>query len=132
MINWIPFKNVNNELVNTLISKSLENNQFTNNGPNVKLLEQYIKDIFKIDNTKSVIVVTNGAVALHSLTVGIAYTENINIQWATQSFRFPPSAQGSLSNVKIVDIDLDGGLDLNQIDDSIHGIIVTKYIWKRG
>ena len=46
----------------------------------------------------------------------ILYTENKNIQWATQSFTFPPSAQSNLKNVEIVDIDLEGGLDLNQID----------------
>ena len=73
-----------------------------------------------------IIVVTNGAVALHALSSGIQYTEDINIQWATQSFTFPPSAQSNLSACKIIDIDLDGGISLNELDDSINGIIVTN------
>lgn len=126
MLNWVPSKNIDTELVNKLLDKSIENNQFTNNGPNVMLLESFIRDKFKINDDKSVIVVTNGAVALHSLTAGIQYTENIMLQWATQSFTFPPSAQSSLSNVEIVDIDKDGGIDLKLIDKSTNGIIVTN------
>lgn len=126
MINWIPQKNINTELVNELLKKSLEQNQFTNNGPNVKLLEDYIRTNFKIDETKSVIVVTNGAIALHALSSGIQYSENTKINWATQSFTFPPSAQSNLSAVKIIDIDLDGGLNLDDLDNTINGIIVTN------
>jgi dTDP-4-amino-4,6-dideoxygalactose transaminase len=126
MINWVPSKSIDTELVNKLLEKSIENNQFTNNGPNVMLLESFIRDKFKIDDDKCVIVVTNGAVALHSLTSGIQYTENMMLQWATQSFTFPPSAQSNLSNVEIIDIDKDGGIDLESIDKSTNGIIVTN------
>ena len=123
---WVPKKIIDTNIVNKLLDKSLKLNQFTNGGPNVKQLENYIREKFKIDNEKSVIVVTNGSVALHAVTSGIQYTENINIQWATQSFTFPPSAQSNLSSIKIIDIDSDGGLDLNQLDDTINGIIVTN------
>lgn len=41
-INWIPNKNINTILVNNLLEKCLETNQFTNYGPNVKLLEEII------------------------------------------------------------------------------------------
>jgi dTDP-4-amino-4,6-dideoxygalactose transaminase len=126
MKNWVPNKTIDTELVNKLFEKSLESNHFANNGPNVQLLESFIKDKFKVDEDKSVIVVTNGALALHSITSGIQYTEKINIQWATQSFTFPPSAQSNLSNVKIIDIDKDGGIDLELIDDDVNGIIVTN------
>ena len=126
MKNWVPNKKIDTELVNKLFEKSLESNHFANNGPNVQLLESFIKDKFKVDEDKSVIVVTNGALALHSITSGIQYTEKINIQWATQSFTFPPSAQSNLSTVKIIDIDKDGGIDLELIDDDVNGIIVTN------
>jgi len=126
MLNWVPSKSIDTELVNKLLEKSIENNQFTNNGPNVVLLESFIREKFKINDDKSVIVVTNGAVALHSLTSGIQYTENMMLQWATQSFTFPPSAQSNLSNVEIIDIDKDGGIDLESLDKSTNGIIVTN------
>ncbi len=125
-INWIAKKNVNKELVDKYLEKCIETNQFTNGGPNVKILENYIKEKFKIDDDKSVIVVTNGAVALHSLTAAIKYCENIDINWATQSFTFPPSAQSTLSNSKIIDIDLDGGLDINKVNSETNGLIVTN------
>jgi dTDP-4-amino-4,6-dideoxygalactose transaminase len=126
MISWVPNKNIDTELVNELLKKSLESNQFTNNGPNTQLLEAFIRDKFNIDDEKSVIVVTNGAVALHSITAGIQYTEEKTITWATQSFTFPPSAQSNLSNVQIIDIDRDGGIDLTLISDTINGIIITN------
>ena len=126
MKNWVPTKNIDTDLVNELLEKSLEINHFTNNGPNVQLLELFIKDKFKVGEDKSVIVVTNGAVALHSITSGIQYTENMMLRWATQSFTFPPSAQSNLSSVEIIDIDRDGGLDLNLVDENINGIIVTN------
>tara|TARA_B110000259_G_C14016747_1_gene401579 strand:- start:1177 stop:2217 length:1041 start_codon:yes stop_codon:yes gene_type:complete len=123
---WISNKNINNTKVEHLLNTSLASNQFTNNGPNVKLLEKMIKEKFQIDDTKAIIAVTNGSVALHALASGIQNDHNHKIKWATQSFTFPPSAQGSLTNAKIVDIDRDGGLKLDELDESINGIIVTN------
>ena len=125
-INWVPDKKINTLRINNLINNSIKNNQFTNNGPNVQLLEQIIRDKLQIDNNKAVIAVTNGSIALHSLTSAIQYYHKININWATQSFTFPPSAQGTLSNTKIIDIDKDGGINLNDLDNEIGGIIVTN------
>jgi dTDP-4-amino-4,6-dideoxygalactose transaminase len=125
-INWVPNKKINQEKVNQLMEKSIETGQFTNNGPNVQLLEKVIREKLQIDDSKAIIAVTNGSVALHSLSSSIEYFEKKKIQWATQSFTFPPSAQGTLLGAKIVDIDKDGGLNLNEIDESIGGIIVTN------
>lgn len=126
MINWISKKTIDNNKVNLLLEKSLESNKFTNYGPNVQLLEKVIKQKLKINDDKSVIVVNNGSTAIQVLSSSIDYFYKKKHQWATQSFTFPPSAQGNLSNVKIIDIDLEGGLDLNLLDNSIDGIIVTN------
>jgi dTDP-4-amino-4,6-dideoxygalactose transaminase len=123
---YVPTKKINKKRVDDLMEKSIITNHFSNNGPNVKLLEKIIREKLQIDESKSIIAVTNGSVALHSLTTAIEYYHKQTINWATQSFTFPPSTQGSLSNAKIVDIDKDGGLDLNQLDNSINGIIVTN------
>jgi dTDP-4-amino-4,6-dideoxygalactose transaminase len=109
-----------------LLSISIKNNIFTNGGIHVKNLEKYIYDEYKICSDKSVIAVTNGSVAIHLLTSAISYTENINIKWATQSFTFPPSAQSNLVDIEIVDIDNEGGIDLNKINKNINGLIVTN------
>jgi dTDP-4-amino-4,6-dideoxygalactose transaminase len=124
--NWLSNKRIDQKLVTKYLKDSIITNQFTNGGINVKRLEQYIKNKFKIDDNKSVIVVTNGSVALHVLSSAIEIYENKKINWATQSFTFPPSTQGTLSNVKIVDIDEEGGLDLDKLDETTNGIIVTN------
>lgn len=125
-MNWISKKDVDNDIVNNLLTIPLEANQFTNGGVNVKRLEIFVKTKLNIDDSKSVIVVTNGSVAIHSLTSGIEYYEKKKINWATQAFTFPPSAQSNLSKVKIIDIDKDGGLDITKVDNSINGMIVTN------
>ena len=117
---------LNSELVEKYLAEPLKTRQFTNGGTNVKKLEEFIKTQFKIDDNKCVIVVTNGSVALHALTSGIEYYEKTQINWATQAFTFPPSAQSNLSTVKIIDIDEDGGLDLEQVDNTTGGLIVTN------
>ena len=96
-INWIPNKKINQKRVNQFMKKSIKTGQFTNNGPNVQLLEKIIREKLQIDDTKAIIVVTNCSVALHALASSIEYFENKKIQWATQSFTFPPSAQGTLT-----------------------------------
>lgn len=125
-INWVPNKKINKNKVDELINISLENNHFTNNGPNVQLLEQTIREKLQIDDSKAIIAVTNGSVAIHSLVTSIEYYHKQKLNWATQSFTFPPSAQGTLTNAKIIDIDKDVGLNLDELDDSINGIIVTN------
>ena len=125
-INWVPNKKINKIRIKNLIQQSLQTNHFTNNGPNVQLLEQIIREKLQIDDNKAIIAVTNGSVALHTLSSSIEYYHKQNINWSTQSFTFPPSAQGTLSNATIVDIDLDGGLMLDELDDTIGGIIVTN------
>ena len=125
-INWIPNKHINKQRVNELLQNSIETGKFTNNGPNVQLLEQVIREKLQIDDNKAVIAVTNGSVALHAIGTSIEYYHKQKINWATQSFTFPPSAQGTLSNAKIVDIDKDGGLNLDELDETIDSIIVTN------
>jgi dTDP-4-amino-4,6-dideoxygalactose transaminase len=127
MINWVPNKKINTKRVNELLELSVETNQFTNYGPNVKLLEEKMRDLLKIDNTKSVICVSNGTVALWAAVAAFEMYKNRDLQFYTQSFTFPASAQGYLDNVKIIDIDKDGGLDLDLVDiDTCDGIIVTN------
>jgi dTDP-4-amino-4,6-dideoxygalactose transaminase len=126
MIDWVPNKKINYKCVNTLLKKSEDCKQFTNYGPNVKDLEKYIHEKYKLDNNKSVIVVVNASLGLQILTKSISQFNNKNNIWATQSFTFPSSNQGSLQTSRILDIDLEGGLNLEEITDDIEGIIVTN------
>lgn len=127
MISWVAHKSVNHERVKELLSLSDEKNQYTNGGPVVSLLENKVRKLLKIDDCKSVVCVSNGTVALWAAVAAMELCECMDLQFCTQSFTFPASAQGYLDNVIIVDIDSGGGLDLTKVDPTkCNGIIVTN------
>jgi dTDP-4-amino-4,6-dideoxygalactose transaminase len=126
-INWVPKKNINIYRVNELLETSIASNHFTNGGPNTKLLEERTRECLAIEPSKSVVCVSNGTVALWAVVACFEVFHNKDLQFCTQSFTFPASAQGYLENVKIIDIDKDGGIDICQINpDECDGIIVTN------
>lgn len=127
-VSWVPRKSVDQVLVEKYLKDSIRSNNFTNGGPNVCRLERFIKERFEIKD-KSVICVCNGSSAIQMLCAAIEYVDCLDkksFKWATQSFTFPPSAQGFLSKSVIVDIDKEGGLDLEQLPKDVDGIIVTN------
>ena len=127
MVSWVPKKKIDHSLVTELLSLSDAKNQYTNGGPVVALLECKVRDLLKIDSTKSVVCVSNGTVALWAAVAAIELYEQKPLQFCTQSFTFPASAQGYLDNVLIIDNDEGGGLNLEQVDISgCDGIIVTN------
>lgn len=125
-VNWISNKNIDVKIIDEFLKLSINNNQFTNYGPNVKYLEKYLKEILEIENNKSIICVANASLGIQCLASAIELKENKKIKWATQSFTFPPSCQGTLKDTKIIDIDKEGGLDLKKVGKNINGIIITN------
>ena len=126
-IQWVPKKSLNISRVNELLEASIITNHFTNGGPNTKLLEDRTRECLDIDLSKSVVCVSNGTVALWAVAACMELFHNKSLQFCTQSFTFPASAQGYLENVKIIDIDADGGIDIDQIPlNECDGIIVTN------
>ena len=126
-IKWVPNKTYNKDRVEDLLSKSLESNQFTNGGPVVKLLEETIRTKLKINDDKDIIPVCNGTVAIWVAISSIQLGSDKYLRWATQSFTFPPSAQGNLQDVLITDIDEEGGMELyDGLENQVDGIIVTN------
>ena len=71
MIHWVPNKIIEQELVDKYLYESKKNNHFTNNGPAVKFLEEKIRILLKVEDTKTVIVTNSGTGALHALGYGI-------------------------------------------------------------
>lgn len=126
MINWVPNKIIDYEKISILLKKCEETKQFTNYGPNVQLLENTIRRLYEINDEKSVVVVCNGSIAIQLLAKAIDIYHKKNIQWCSQSFTFPPSVQMDLKECQIIDIDLDGGINLNELDSNIEGLIVTN------
>ena len=52
MINWVPNKSINNDTVQKLLKKCEETKQYTNDGPNLKILEEFVKNKLEIDDSK--------------------------------------------------------------------------------
>lgn len=127
MTQWVPRKHINHDRVKELLQQSIASNHFTNGSPVVALLEKRTRDILKIDDSKAVICVSNGTVALWAAVAAMELYHSKDLQFCTQSFTFPASAQGYLDNVNIIDIDNNGGIDLSAIDiKTCDGIIVTN------
>jgi len=125
-IKWVPNKPIRTDVVQELLTQSIASNQFTNGGPNVRLLEERIRRLLKISDTKSVVCVSNATHGLWAVVASFELFYNKEIQCATQSLTFPASAQGYLKSTYIIDIDKDGGIDLTQIPENVECIIVTN------
>jgi dTDP-4-amino-4,6-dideoxygalactose transaminase/serine acetyltransferase len=139
-IKWLANKSVNKDLVDSLLSECAEKNAYTNIGPIIPKLEALLRKKLCIDNSKAVILTGNGTSALHAVASTFNHAQNSELKYVTQSFTFPSSAQGPMKNGYIVDIDADGGPDLNLVDrlkdakvlvvTNVHGNVVDidKYV----
>ena len=127
-VEWLPHKVPNYKRIEQLLEMSTSTNQYSNGGPAVRELEERLRSLLEVDNTrKSLIAVANGTLALSALVSGLRSYHAKQLKFATQSFTFPASVQGSLQGSVIVDIDAGGGLDLQLLDPtSVDGIVVTN------
>jgi perosamine synthetase len=125
-IQWINHKEIDFDNIQKILLSSIRTNQLTNYGPVVKKLEDFFRNKLKMSDDKCVIAVNNGTGALHALVSGINSYTSSTLKYAVQDFTFPSSAQGPLMDSKIIDIDEEMGLKLDEVDDEIDGIIVTN------
>ena len=129
MVEWVPRKPINATRVSELFIDSISTNQFTNYGPNVRRLEETVRTILKISESKAVVCVSN---ATHGLWAAIAafelYSSN-SLRVATQTLTFPASAQGYLKSSEIVDIDEDGGINLDTVQKDITDCLIVTNIF---
>ncbi len=129
IIKWICDKNVDNQFVNSKINECVKTNIFSNFGNNVENLQEYLKQLLKIDNNKCVIMTTNGSCALLTLVLLYDKIYNKKLKYAVQSFTFPCSHQSLLSDSLIFDIDENMGPDINLLEkhkNEYDGIIITN------
>ena len=126
-LRWLPEKRPNFSRVQHLLAESIHGNHFANFGPCVRKLENLLRNILKIKVDKAIILTCNGSASLHAIISGLEIFNQKKLKFVTQAFNFPTSVQGPLVGSKIVDIDQDAGLDLNQINvDSIDGMVVVN------
>jgi len=128
-INWVNKKNINLEIITNKIKDCIETKHFTNNGKNVLELKEKIHNIFKLDESKSVLMVCNGSMGINALIDGLNIFHNKKLKWVVQAFTFPCSCQCSLIDSIIVDIDENMGPDVNKLEelkDSYDGVLITN------
>ncbi len=91
----------------------------------MRRLEATLRRLLRISDKKAVIATCSGSAALHGLIGGLA--ENWGrMKLAVQSFTFPCHHQQALSESALIDIDEEGGLDLDKLPSSLSGVIVTN------
>lgn len=127
-IEWVPSKRINHARVRELLQPSIDKNQLTNGGICVKRFERYIREKFGIKDSRGVICVTNGSVALDVITRAFDVLDRKDNKWITSSFTFPSSAQVKGGRCTgIIDIDCDGGPDMKDPSiKSADGLFVTS------
>ena len=111
------------------IIKCIETKNFTNGGTNVNELQKRIKNEFFIESNKEVLMVCNGALGLNSLIGGMNIYYGKKLKWVVQSFTFPCSKQGLLTDSIVFDIDENMGPDIEKLNnhrDEYDGIVVTN------
>ena len=126
---WVAKKKVNLKNINNKISQCIDSNHMTNNGNNVLLLQDELKEMFKLNNNKEVLMVCNGANGINALIGGFNIYYGKKLRWAVQSFTFPCSNQGILMDSIVMDIDSNMGpsiVELENKKDSYDGILVTN------
>jgi dTDP-4-amino-4,6-dideoxygalactose transaminase len=129
MIHWVPQKKINMTDVNVKIQECIDSKHLTNNGKNVIQLQKDIKDLFKINNDKEILLTCNGALGINTLIGGLNIYYNKKLKWAVQSFTFPCSKQGLLIDSIIIDIDENMGPSINELDEKKNeydGLLVTN------
>lgn len=130
----IPFienKSYDLKRIGELLALSLSVNHHANGGPLVALLERIVALAARLSETRRVVAVTNGSVALqlacglHGYKLG-----NHRMRWVTSAFTFFSAAVGSLSNSLIIDSAPDGGFSLERLKalslDSYDGVVLTN------
>lgn len=116
------------ERIAYFLKQSLSQNQVTNGGPLQKVLADELKQV--TCSTREVILTASGTAALHALASAWSLRKGRQLRWATQAFTFPPSFQGPLQTMIVVDMDTTHfGPSVTELEAIVHeidGIIVTN------
>lgn len=116
-ISWVNKKQINIEEINNKVNYCIEIKHLTNGGINVLNLQNRIKNIFKIDENKEVLMVCNGAMGINALIGGLNIYFNKKLRWAVQAFTFPCSKQGLLIDSLIIDVDENMGPNIKDLEN---------------
>lgn len=125
-INFLPIKEVNYFSIESLLKKSQETNNFTNNGPLKFQLENILHSFLNLSDDKSVVCFNNGTSAIQAAMM-LYESDNPNFKWALPSFNFPSALTSGRSNVHVLPVDPNTGLaKLSDNLKEFDGFIITN------
>lgn len=127
MIDFVEKKQANWDSIAEILKISEESNHWSNFGPVSDILERRLEECLGLSKERSVILATNGTIALYALVKMHDILFGRRIRWAVSSFGFYCCNQGPLSDAIVVDCDERGMLDLNALKGlHVDGLIVTN------
>lgn len=127
---FVESKSIDWRSVQAFLSSSEEQNHWTNFGPVSKILEQAIAALLDLPSDRSVVATSSGTSALFALVGVHAGRAKRPLRWLASAFGFASTRIGPLANIRLVDCDEDGLLDLEAADGiplaDWDGMIVTN------
>jgi dTDP-4-amino-4,6-dideoxygalactose transaminase len=112
---FIENKSIDYELYYQLLGISDIENHWANFGPVSFLLERSLKESMKVNQDKSVVVCKSATEALHALVGLFNIKAGKPLRWVVSAYGFFSSHIGPLTNVKVIDCDHHGMMDLEQL-----------------
>jgi len=125
MIKFINKNRVNHERIKELIENSERIGQMTNDGPVKKLLDKKLHSILNLSQTKKVLSLANGTLALHLIIRFLDIKHNKILKWATTDFTFPCIMQ-SERPIYVIDINPEDGSPINIEWNNFDAIVITN------
>jgi dTDP-4-amino-4,6-dideoxygalactose transaminase len=125
MINYIQKKKINFNLVEKYLDNSKSINQYTNNGPVKRLLEDKLSEMINLQAGKRVLCSSNGTTALHAFMFWYDSINNTTKRWASPAFTFP-SCVVNRASTNIHDINSNTYTIDEYYSEKYDGIIITN------
>ena len=102
---FVQPKKFSSKKFNKYLEHAKTTNQFTNNGYAVKMLEHRARKMLGIEANKAVIATSSGSAALHTIISTLSNKAERPLRIGTQDFTFMCNKQGTTKDAKVVDID---------------------------
>lgn len=126
MYNFVQKKQLDIDTFSSYLEQAQNNNQFSNYGYAVKLLEQRAKDRLKIQDHKAVIAVSNGTSAIHAILLAIKTNTGMH-RVGSQAFTFPSAVQGVVDYAEIVDFTSYLEFDFSQLINTQISVVTNVF-----
>ena len=129
-VNFVERKHANYNLISRFLAITDSINHWTNFGPIEDITEKTLAKLIGLGDDHSVVLCSNGTVALEILTIAHEIIAGRRLRWVGSAFNFLNINRGQLRSTHLVDCNANGMLSLDELrrlhSDSYDGLIVTN------